>query len=322
MNWVRRALVAIPVAMFVLTSNVAMSQDVSIATSNPGTTTYSSCTAIAKVANEKAGLRATVQPFASSTVFIPAVAGGAPQFGFASITDLLYAYEGIDYFAGRQYRDLRAVAVMYPLRNAIYVKKSSNLTKIADLKGKRMPDGYTSQKIIPSILDAMYATAGLSRSDMKPVLVPNVSGGADALISGKADGFFMAVGSAKVREADAAVGGLRAIKIEATPENQAIIAKRVPGLYLRPEKPGPENIGVLEPINVVSYDMLLFTAANVSDDVVYKLTKALYENKPDLVTSFPSYDLFEPQTMAKHLPFPYHPGAVKFYKEKGIWPGK
>jgi len=322
MNTIKRIAFVIGLSLLILQASMAAGQEISIATSNPGTITYTSCTAIAKVANEKAGLRATVQPFASSTVFLPAVNGASPQFGFASVADLLYAYEGLDYFAGRKYRDLRAVAVTYPLRNAIYVRKSSKIAKVGDLKGLRMPDGYNSQKIIPSILDAVYATGGLTRADMKSVMVPNVSAGADAFISGKADGFMMSLGSAKVREADAAVGGVRILALDLTPQNSAILAKKVPGLYLRPERPGPDNPGVLGPSYSIAYDMLVVAGAGVSDDVVYRLTKALYENKADLISSLPSFEMFDPKEMAKPMPVPYHPGAIKFYKEKGIWPGK
>ena len=101
------------------------------------------------------------------------------------------------------------------------MRKDSPIKTVADLKGKRVVDGFSSQKTIPPLLDASYATAGMTRQDITPVNVPNVVGGANAFIQGKADAFFFALGAAKVREADAAVGGIRALDVANTAENLA-----------------------------------------------------------------------------------------------------
>lgn len=304
------------------TAGVAAAESVGIGTSNPGSIYHSSGSAIAKVANEKAGLPATIQPFASPNVWIPALNAGELQFGLANVYETTLAYKGEEYFKGRPNTNLRAVAIIYPLRTGIFVRKDSDIKTMGDLKGHPMPDGYTSQKVILPLLDAAYATAGLTRDDMQPIRVPNVVAGANAFTSGKADGFLFAIGSAKVREADAAVGGVRALPIENTPENLAAVRKHFPVAYLRLVEPGPANPGVLEPTYVIAYDGLVVASDKTPDDMVYKLTKAMYENKADLAQSFAVFNLFDPQEMAKEIPYPYHPGAIKFYKEKGLWPPK
>lgn len=317
----KRSTLLVAWAFLVVTAGLA-AQEIGIATPSAGSIHNSAGTMIAKIANEKAGIRATVQPYGAATVYLPAVNAGAIDFGIGNVYELTLAYEGNAFFAGRPNPNLRAVAVVYPLRNTIYVKKSSSLKTISDLKGHRMPDGYTSQKIIVPMLDAIYSTAGLTRADMKAVPVPTVVGGADAMASGKTDGFFFSLGSAKVREVDAAVGGIRALEIDASPQNQANLDKQFPGAYFRPEKPGPDNPGVVEPVYSMAYDSVIFTSTKTPDDVVYRLTKAIYENKPELARGFAVFNLLEPNHMAKKLSVPYHPGAIKFYKEKGIWPPK
>jgi TRAP transporter TAXI family solute receptor len=308
-------------AVFAWTA-LAAAQSVGIGTSNPGSIYHSSGTAIAKVANQKEGLQATIQPFASPNVFLPAVDSGELQFGFANIYEGTIAYQGKEYFSGRPHENLRAVAVVYPIRGALFVKKDSNIRTIADLKGHPMPDGYTSQKTILRILDAIYATAGLTRGDMEGFQVPNVVAGANAFTAGKIDGFMFAMGAAKVREADAAVGGIRALPVEDTPESLAAMQAIFPGSYFRLEKPSPANPGVTEPVNTMAYDALLYASAKASDETVYKMTKAMYENKADLAATFPVFKVFDPQGMAKNIAVPYHPGSIKFYTEKGLWPPK
>ncbi len=310
-------------ALVLAGAGAATAQSVGIATSNTGSLYYSSGSAIAKVANEKAGLGATVHPFASPTVYLPAVDAGEYTFGISNVEELRVAVVGESQFEGRPLKNLRAVVILYPLRVALFVRKDSDIHSIADLRGKRVTDGYTSQKTIPPLLDAEFATAGMTRKDIKSVQVPNVVGGANAFISGKADAFFFALGSAKVREADASVGGLRALDIADTPENRAIAKKYFPPAYLRAEKPSKPNIGVEAPIHVITYDAALSTNASTPDDVVYRMAKAMHENKKELAASFGVFNLFDPNRMATDLgPIQWHPGTIKFLEEKGMWPPK
>ena len=85
---------------------------------------------------------------------------------------------------------------------------------IADLKGKRVPYGYSAMRTIEPTVRAILATGGLSEKDVKPVLVPNVVRSADDFTSGAADMFFFAFGAPKVREVDATVGGIRVLEID------------------------------------------------------------------------------------------------------------
>ena len=79
----------------------ASAQQVSIGTSNPGSIYHSSGSVIAKLLNEKGGVRATIQPFASPNVFIPAVNAGDMQMGLANIAEITWAIQGKEHFVGR-----------------------------------------------------------------------------------------------------------------------------------------------------------------------------------------------------------------------------
>jgi len=300
----------------------AQAQQVSIGTSNPGSIYHSSGSVIAKLLNEKANVRATIQPFASPNVFIPAVNAGDMQMGLANIAEITWAIQGKEHFAGRPHKDLRAVAVMYPLRSAIFVRKDSPIKSLADLKGRPVLDGFTSQKIILPLLDAMYATVGMKRSDMRPVQVPNVVVGADAFASGKAEMFFFAIGAAKPKEVDASVGGIRMLTLPNTPQAEQAVKAHFPPGYLRLERPSPVNTGVLEPSYSLAYDALVFASAKTSDDIAYQTAKVMHQNAKQMGEAFGPFRLFDPKTMAKDLGIAYHPGAIKYYKETGLWQGK
>ncbi|MCW1933179.1 TAXI family TRAP transporter solute-binding subunit [Pararhodobacter zhoushanensis] len=195
-----------------LAATVASGQTVGIATSNPGSLFYNIGTAVANAANN-AGLNTTIQPATSPNQFIPYLNSGGIEFGVANLQEVNYAFSGEAWWSGVQNPNLRIVGMLMPLNEAIFVRADSDIMTLEDLRGQPMTDGYTAQNTILPQLDAIYATAGMTRDEMTGVNVASVVAGADAFISGDAVGFIFAHGAGKVREADAAVGGLRALTV-------------------------------------------------------------------------------------------------------------
>jgi TRAP transporter TAXI family solute receptor len=189
---------------------------------------------------------------------------------------------------------------------------------IADLKGKRVSLGYSAMRNIDKVGRAQLATAGLTEKDVKVVLVPNVVRSADEFIGGTADMFNFAFGAPKVREVDATVGGIRVLDID---ENGMAEARKImPYGYLTQVAPGPVFIGVEKPMKVYSFDALISTSAKTPDDFVYKFLGGMEQNKADLVQIQPVLREFTPAFAYKQYDIPYHPGAIKYYKEHNIAP--
>jgi len=303
----------------VLLAGSAQAQTVGIATSNPGSIFHNIGTAIAKAAND-AGINATIQPATSPNQYIPLVNANEVEFGVGNLEEFNNALQGEAWFSGSVNPNIRVVGLIMPIVEAIFVKADSDIKTTADLKGKPMVDGYTAQQTILPQLDAIYATVGLTRADMQPVQVPSVVAGADAFIAGDSVGFIFAHGAGKVREADAAVGGIRALTVPNTDEAKAAIRQHWKSGYVVDVQPGPAFPGVAEPGSFIAYPQLVFTNAEVSEDVVYALTKVLYESKDSMKASFPPFGAFDPKAMVgETAPGEYHPGAIRFYKEVGLW---
>lgn len=308
---------ALSLGLATVGAGAASAQAVGIATSNPGSLYHNMGTAVAAVANA-AGLNTTIQPATSPNQFIPFINQGGIEFGIANLQEVNYAYSGEAWFKGTAYDNLRIVAMFQPLHEAIFVRKDSDIKTLADLKGKRMVDGYTAQNTILPQLDAIYSTAGLTRADMIPVNVPSVVAGGDAFISGEADGFIFAHGAGKVREADAAVG-IRALPVtDTSPEALARARKHWPTAFFVQKKAG-SSPGILEDGTYFAFAQVIFVNKDVPDDVVYKMTKAIHEGKAGLVATFKPFGAFKPEDM-KGDPgvVPFHPGALRFFDEKGL----
>ncbi len=305
-------------------SGASAQQPIAIATPPSGSIYNSTAAAIGKVLAEKAGIKLTVQVLGGSSQYLPIVNAGEVPFGIANVYETAQGVTGEDYFKGRATTNIRTVAILYPLRNTIFVKKDSKYKQLSDLKGARGPVGFTSQKTLTAVTNAALAPGGITLDDIQGVQVSNIIANANAFKEGRTDFFVFAMGGAPVREADATVGGVRALVVpKKTPELTAAVKKQVPVAYLRHEKPGPANFALLEPGYVVAYGVNLFASTKTPDDVVYKIVKALHDNAGEFGKVFPPLRLFDKEDMAQTIEgVDYHPGAIKFYKEINQWPPK
>lgn len=141
---------------------------------------------------------------------------------------------------------------------------------------------------------------------------------------GRSDATIFAIVAPKVRELNAAIrGGIRVLSVDKTPATLAAMKKVRRDYRIVTVRPGPPFPGVRGPTNVLATPSVVTAGAHVSDEVVYKVVKAMAENKPELVKGHPSFRPFSPSKgMAATYPgLPHHPGAVKYFKEKGIWSG-
>jgi TRAP transporter TAXI family solute receptor len=198
----------------------------------------------------------------------------------ANVLEGTSAFKGTGPFKDRPNPNLRIVAVLQPFNVGYFVKKDSPFKTIKDLKGHKIATEFTGQAIIKVLSQAMLATAGLTTDDVQAVPVPNIVRGADDFEEGKTDAFFFALGSGKVSQVDAGVGGIRLLPIENNAATLAAIRKYVPQAYVATTAPGKHNPGVTAKTNVMAYDYLLIAGAHVKDDVVYQVAKVVHDNKP------------------------------------------
>lgn len=305
-------------ASLALAVGAAQAQVLGFGTAPQGSIGYNMGSAIAKVMAESAGLQSRVQPYSGSSAIFPLVNSGELDLTVGNVLEMQEAANGEGPYAGRKQPNVRVLAVIFPIYSSLFVKKDSPYKSLADLKGKRIPLGYTAQVTLQRVVEAVLANGGLTAKDVVPVLVPNVIRGADDFAEGKADAGFFALGAAKVLEVHKSTGGIRFLPMSDSPEALAAMQKFMPYAYIVEVKPSPAFAGVDVPTKLMAYDYLVAVGAHVQDDVVYRIAKAMYENKPKLVESLRAFAGFNPDGMGKKMPAPFHPGALKFYQEKGI----
>jgi TRAP transporter TAXI family solute receptor len=314
-----RILTAFAATLFAfLLGNAAHAQVLGFGSAPQGSIGYNMSSAIARVMSESAGVQSRVQPYSGSSAVLPLVNSGELDLAVCNVLEIEEATKGEGPYNGRKQSSLRVLGVIFPLYSSVFVKKDSSIKTLADLKGKRLPYGFTAQVTLERIVDAIIASGGLQRKDIVPVLVPNVVRGADDFMEGKLDGGFFALGAAKVAEVDKTVGGIRYLPVPDDPKAQAAMKKFMPYAYVKLVNPSPAFAGLDGPTRLMAYDYLVAVGAHLKDDVVYRIAKAMYENKPKLVESLGAFGSWDPQTIGKDMPAPYHPGSMKFFKEKGL----
>lgn len=299
----------------------AEAQQLGIATMAQGTASYTTGAAIATVLQAN-GVNAAPAPGTGETEVNALVNDDEVALGISSILEVINAYTGEGAYAGNPQTEIRILAALAPLKVAFFVRASSNIQTLADLRGRRVTTEFTGLGTIDQVAQAVLANAGLTKADIVGRPVANVAVGAAEFEAGNVDAFFFAIGTPAVQAADANVGGLRMLPLDPSPEAVARMEAVFPEGSLFMQPPTPAQRGFTEPSGVILYDNLLLISTSASDELAGQIASIIAGNKEALVAIHPSFNDLDPAQMYKpDLPVPYHPGAVQHYEQAGLAAG-
>ncbi|MBI2219290.1 MAG: TAXI family TRAP transporter solute-binding subunit [Candidatus Rokubacteria bacterium] len=296
---------------------------VAIGTNPPGTAFYGIGSGIAKVATDAGALNLSVQPYAGSSTFLPLLDSGEMEFGVNNAVDMALAYRGPRFKIGGKNPfphtpNVRLVTRGSPFMVALLVKKDSPIKSVHDIKGKRMTGEYRAHLAVWYNMFGHLATAGLTWDDVTVVPVPGINEGLEALVQGRAEVTEYALNAAKVREADAQVG-VRHVTNDCSPAGEKRLREAVPGYYPAWVKKGGAA-AVVDDVCVIAYDVYITAGKGVTDAQAETLLRAIWDNTDKLAPLHPIFKRWTRERMPTHdVTMPYHPGAIRFFKEKGVW---
>jgi len=302
--------------------------NVGIGTHPVGGGYYACGTGIAKLISSKTKIHAVVQPFAGPNAWMSLMQSGKLELGLLSSSDAAWAYTGT-FGYDQAYKNLRMVLHgNVQSATTFTVLKQSGIKKITDLKGKRLAAKYGGNQMLQNLAEAMLRSVGMTWGDVVQVPIPDYQGSLRMLRERRIDaGTSGATTTPAALELHNALGvnvlsygDMTAADIaKGVPkEKQAILDELVPGCFPKLVKAGE---GVIEKDTVlISYSIYLAASSLLSDDAVYTILKTIWENHAELYPVHPWLRDWKPETMPSDIqPAPYHNGAVKFYKEKGVW---
>ena len=310
----------------IVAASAVQAQVIGIATDQQGSLGYNTGQAVAKIATQEAGLTARIQPLAGTAAYLPLINRGEMDFGFCNAVEAEYAMTGTGNFEGQANPDLMMVGVMFPLKTGLMVTTKSGIKTIEDLKanskGLKIAAEYTASTIIKYYIMGALANGGMTYDDFQPVPVSNFVKGMEALGDGLVDVTLISLNSAGGKKVDAQLqsdGGITYVSLDNSPEGQRRFKEFLPAASIITLPKNDKIPGLTqESTNIVQIPWAMVTSKNASEEMVYNMTKAVAENYEKLGATFGAFKGGKPDAMAPASNVPYHPGALKYYKEKGI----
>ncbi|MEM8801504.1 MAG: TAXI family TRAP transporter solute-binding subunit [Pseudomonadota bacterium] len=274
--------------------------------------------ALSAAISENSDIQMRPQELANTADYLPLVNAGELEFGISNIVQLYYASTGTGMSEGRPLPNLKMVATLMPFRHAYVVRRDSGINSVADLKGLKAPV-FPDRALGDYVTRAYLATEGMTTDDVTGVQVPNFPRMWNAFSEGSADVTIVVVGAANSREFDASFG-IKYLSFDDSDDAMAAQREWLPQSYQQTLDTDSGIPGILGPTNIMVFDYTLWASADASDDLVYRATKALYDATDNLVeTGGPVWRGFSHEVMSKDVGVDYHPGAMKFYEEMGLW---
>jgi TRAP transporter TAXI family solute receptor len=261
------------------------------------------------------GLRCSVESTGGSVFNVNAIKSGELDFGLTQSDVQFNAGKGEAQFKGNADGDLRAVFSVHPEPFTVLARKDAGVTQFTDFKGKRFNIGNPGSGTVAS-MEELLKQMGWTRADFSLAGELKADEQGTALCDNKIDGFFYGVGhpSAAIQDPTIACGAklisLTGPAVDALLKDHPYYAKAtIPGgMYANNPNP-TQTYGVLATV---------VTSAKVADTTVYALVKAVFDNFDEFKKLHPAFANLDPKDMVKNgLSAPLHPGAIKFYKEKG-----
>ncbi|MGE3246651.1 MAG: TAXI family TRAP transporter solute-binding subunit [Beijerinckiaceae bacterium] len=288
--------------------------------SNPaGSTYFLIAGGLAKMYQENLKTRATAQPHAGSSVYIPLMDSGEITMGLNNSLDSGMSFNGKKPYA-KKMSNLRTLGRIWILPYAYVTKASSGIKTMADLKGKRVVVDFKTNVSLGDADRALLAAAGLTENDVKSTPAGGVVAGLNMVTEGRADATTVAVSMPQMRKAHASVPGGMFVIPNGEKGTDDFYGERMPGLYTFKVKPSKVMPAVDAEKTITAFDTYLNISGKVSPEDGYLLAKALYENWKNLQKDYPPLrNVAQDKLAPSNAVLPYHPGAMKFYKEVKLW---
>jgi len=312
---------AVAVAFMPQMADAARTTYVTIGTGGVTGVYYPTGGAIAKMVNKKRqeyNLRATVESTGGSVFNVNAIMAGDLEFGVVQSDRQYQAYNGTADWEGNPQKKLRAVFSIHPESVTIVAGADKNIKTVNDLKGKVVNIGNPGSGQRGNAMDLLEAAGIDPDKDIKAEGL-KAAESAGMLQDGRIDVFFYTVGhpNGSVKEA---VAGARKVNFVEVPKNIVDkLVKKFP-YYAASYIPVSQYAGVANDKDVQTFGVkaTLCTSADVSDDIVYAITKEVFENFDEFKTLHPAYEILTKESMLEGLSAPLHPGAAKYFKEAGL----
>jgi uncharacterized protein len=317
LNWAIASLLAVTTA---LTSVAGFAQNfVTIGTGGITGVYYPGGGAICRFVNQarkEHGLRCTVEATGGSVFNVNAIATGDLDIGFTQADVQYFAVNGLDRFKeSGKVASLRALFSLHAEAFTVVARRDANIKDWGDVRGKRVNIGEAGSGMY-TITNELLRDAGIAHSDLKLATELKQLEMAGALCDNKIDVFTYMVGhpNASIKEASTSCSSV------IVPLSDALIdkvLKRSP--YYSPITiPGKMYAGTDNPVKTIGVRATIVTSTKLPDKAAYAIVKAVFDNLDEFKKLHPAFESLEAKDMVTGNTAPFHPGALTYFREKGL----
>ncbi len=268
---------------------------------------------VAKLLNEKVpGVNASVQSTSASSVNATMLGTKKAEIAFAMNDVISYAYEGIELFKDKKISNIRGIAALYPNYVQVFTLKSKNIKEIGDLKGKKVGVGAAGSGTEVNARQILEAH-GITYKDIRADFL-SYAESVEQLKNGAVDAAFITSGLPNSNILDiSTTHDLLIIPIRK--DKVAELAKKFP-FYTSEDIPAGMYKNE-KPVETAAVTSILVTREDLSEDLVYNITKTILTNVDSLVKTHSAAKDIKMDKIRAGMPVPMHPGAEKYLKEIG-----
>lgn len=295
-------------------------QFVTLVTGGTGGTYYPVGTIFTTLWNEKLGekgVKASVQSSGGSVENLNMLKAGEAQFGIAMANLTLFAYKGEERFADNKFEDVRFVTALWPDVTQFVVTEGSGIKSLEDIKGNRFSVGSAGSGTEYSTKLILDTIAGVKYEDFNPEYL-GYSEASSAMQNSQVDGMNAEGGLPTSAVSEITASKTKVNILEFSDEQYTKLNKVAP-YYGQFTIPAGLYSGIDKDIKTVGVKSTLITHKDLDEELVYELTKTIYENYESIVGSHKALEFMGLGDAIQGLPpVPLHKGALKYYEEKGI----
>lgn len=302
-------------ATLVLASTPAFAQEqLSIATGGTGGVYYPMGGGLAEIINNHIdGYAATAEVTGASVENMGLIANGDADVALALADTVQQAYTGTGKFEGQQLPMVRSIGIAYANMVQIVALEGSGITSLQDMVGKRISIGAPGSGTEVNAEQILSAN-GISYDDIDEQRL-NFNETADALANGDIDAGFWSVGAPTSSILNLAT--TNNIVIIALSDEELAAADAANPVFATTTLAGGTYVGVDDDVKVIGVPNVLVVSSDMSDDLAYAITSAMFENIAELQAVHPAANETTVELALTASPIPLHPGAIRYFEETG-----
>lgn len=304
------------ISIAILAPTAWAQQAIRIGTSSVGSVFYTIAIGAGEIIQKHAGLNATVEPVGGSSANMRGLGAKKIDFAIANSFASFTAFNGTHNF--KKPIGVRLVVQAQPSNRWLLLRKGASIKRLKDLEGRTIIAKRRALPEIALVMDAYIKVFGLDRNKIKIVATTNSGQAYKAVRAGSVDALLMPFSRKAASVQKPMRDGVLEFFYITKAKRDEMLRNLPPVMWGNNFKAGVFE-GQAKDLHLVALNSYFMTRAGVSKKVVYNVTKALLENTKEFATYHRAARLWTLKRTMRNVALPFHPGAIQYFKEKGVW---